>query len=729
MGLRAGLRGTRDMKRRSWRRRALGVMAVFATVALAGGGPARAEARNPKGVALIIGNGDYEHRDVPDVKYAHRDAEAFKRYVLDVLGFDSNNVIDLRDATRREMNDALGTRRDARSDVWAHLHPRGGSDVVVFYSGHGVPGTRDKRGYLLPVDADPKAAEQDGYPIDLLYTNLAKLTEARSVRVYLDACFSGGSAGGGLIRDASPVYVSAELPQGTGEKVTSLSAATGKQIASWDGEARHGLFTHHLLDALYGKGDVDKDGKVTAREAKEYLDDWMTRAARRKHRRIQEASLLGGDEVVLAAAPAGGVYPERPVLGAGTGGARAVARTGSDRDRSGGPASPKAPASGRREKPGPDHAAVERGLSLDREGKVLVQRGLAAMKYDVGYADGLFGKRTRGAIRKWQEAKGFEGTGYLTMAQAKALKAVGEGMRREREERERKAREKAKQERDAREAAERERLAREARERAERERMRPGRVFRDCEGCPEMVVVPAGEYMMGSPSDEEGRYSNEGPRHRVRIPRAFAVGKYEVTFEEWDACVAEGGCMAYRPEKLISYIRLLDSLFPSGWGRLPVTEVSWEDTKGYVKWLSDKTGKDYRLLTEAEWEYVARAGTEGPFHTGSTITPDREYGFRWKTQHLAGTTSVGRFPANGFGLHDVHGNAREWVEDCWHGDYSGAPTDGSAWVSGGDCGRRVVRGGSWVNDSRDLRSASRFRYSVSDRSNRSGFRIARTLTP
>lgn len=213
-------------------------MALGTVVALSwelfGGMLVWADVRNPKGVALIIGNGDYQHRDVPDVKYAHRDAEAFKRYVLDVLGFDPNNVIDLRDATRREMNDALGTRSDLRSDVWAYLHPKGGSDVVVFYSGHGVPGVRDKRGYLLPVDADPKAAEHDGYPIDLLYKNLAGLKEARTVRVYLDACFSGGSAEGGLIRDASPVYVSAELPSGTGEKVTSLSAASGKQIASWD---------------------------------------------------------------------------------------------------------------------------------------------------------------------------------------------------------------------------------------------------------------------------------------------------------------------------------------------------------------------------------------------------------------------------------------------------------------------------------------------------------------
>ncbi len=693
MGLQAGgLRPTRDgetMKRRSRRRPALVALAVLAAAALAGGGPARAEARNPRGVALIIGNGDYEHRDVPDVKYAHRDAAAFKRYVLDVLGFDPKNVIDLRDATRREMNDALGTRRDARSDVWAHLHPRGGSEVVVFYSGHGVPGARDKRGYLLPVDADPKAAEEDGYPIDLLYTNLAKLTEARSVRVYLDACFSGGSAGGGLIRDASPVYVSAELPQGAGEKVTSLSAATGKQIASWDGEARHGLFTHHLLDALYGKGDADKDGNVTAGEAKRYLDEWMTRAARRKHRRIQEASLLGGDEVVLAAAPAGGVYPERPVLGTGSGATRVATRVGSDRDKSGRSASPKTPAA----------AAVEGGLGLKREGKVLVQRGLAAMEYEVGYADGLFGKRTRGAIRKWQEAKGFEGTGYLTGEQAEALKAVGGEVK----------------------VA----VGLPAKPKPQKKGWDAGDVFRDCEGCPEMVVVPAGEYMMGSPEWEANRGKDEGPRHRVRIRRVFAAGKHEVTFEEWDACVAEGGCRGYRPGD-------------AGWGRgrRPVIRVSWEDAKAYVGWLSEKTGKEYRLLTEAEWEYVARAGTTGPFHTGSTITTEQAnydgnytYGSGSKGRYRERTVSVGTFPANGFGLHDVHGNVREWVEDCWHGDYEGAPTDGSAWVSGGSCSKRVLRGGSWFSFPRFLRSAYRDWITAGFRLRHGGFRIARTLTP
>ena len=168
---------------------------LFALVLCSGvlSGAAVAEVRNPRGVAVIIGNVDYEHRDVPDVAYAERDAEGFRRYVVDVLGFDPENVIHVTDATRRRMYDVLGARSDPRSELWSYLDPGGGSEVVVFYSGHGVPGTGDKQGYLLPVDADPKAAEDDGYPINLLYENLGKLEEASSVRVYLDACFSGGS--------------------------------------------------------------------------------------------------------------------------------------------------------------------------------------------------------------------------------------------------------------------------------------------------------------------------------------------------------------------------------------------------------------------------------------------------------------------------------------------------------------------------------------------------------
>ena len=191
-----------------------------------------------------------------------------------------------------------------------------------------------------------------------------------------------------------------------------------------------------------------------------------------------------------------------------------------------------------------------------------------------------------------------------------------------------------------------------------------------------MVVVPAGTFNMGSNASEEDSDDSEPPVHQVTIFVPFAVGKYEVTFSEWDACVAAGGCGGYRPDD-------------NSWGRAnrPVMNVSWEDANEFVRWLSTETGKQYRLLSESDWEYVARAGTTGPFHFGSTISTDQAnydgdytYGNGREGVYRGKTVQVGSFPSNRFGLHDMHGNVWEWVEDCWHGDYSGAPTDGSAWT-------------------------------------------------
>jgi formylglycine-generating enzyme required for sulfatase activity len=248
--------------------------------------------------------------------------------------------------------------------------------------------------------------------------------------------------------------------------------------------------------------------------------------------------------------------------------------------------------------------------------------------------------------------------------------------------------------------------------------------FKECDECPEMTVVPAGEFMMGSPAGEEGRYDNEGQQRKVVIAKAFAVGKFEVTFAEWDACVAAGGCK-HKPED-------------QGWGRgkRPVINVSWDDiTKEYLPWLSRKTGKSYRLLSEAEWEYAARAGTTTPFSTGRTITPeqanfngDSTYGGSAKGVYRQKTVEVGTFPANTFGLHDMHGNVWEWVADCYKDSYAGAPADGSA-VTSGDCGSRVLRGGCWDYIPRNLRSADRDRDPSGSRNSIYGFRVARTLGP
>ena len=248
--------------------------------------------------------------------------------------------------------------------------------------------------------------------------------------------------------------------------------------------------------------------------------------------------------------------------------------------------------------------------------------------------------------------------------------------------------------------------------------------FRDCGVCPEMVVVPAGTFLMGAPESEVDSRDGERPVHAVSVP-SFAMGVYEVTFEEWDACVVAGGCRGYRPHD-------------EGWGRdrRPVIYVSSVDGQSYVEWLSLWTGERYRLPSESEWEYAARAGTTTPFHTGETITTDQANYSGYvlypsgdrdpKGVYRGQTVPVGSFGANAFGLHDVLGNAREWVQDCWNGDYEGAPADGSAWLSG-DCAERVLRGGSWINDPSYVRAADRRRLTTGRRLNGNGFRVVRTL--
>ncbi len=246
---------------------------------------------------------------------------------------------------------------------------------------------------------------------------------------------------------------------------------------------------------------------------------------------------------------------------------------------------------------------------------------------------------------------------------------------------------------------------------------KPGSEFTDCaNGCPLMIVVPAGKFEMGSPESEPRRSADEGPRHEVTIAKPFAVSKFEVTFAEWDACVAAAAC----------------SRAADRWGRgqMPVINVSWDDAKQYVGRLSRLTGKEYRLLTEAEWEYAARAGAMTRYSWGDDPGKDNancgRCGSQWDGNQ---TAPVGSFKPNAFGLYDMHGNVWEWCEDVWHGDYNGAPTDGSAWLQGGDPALHVVRGGSWYFEPQLLRAAYRDRDSTVDRNNNLGFRVGRTLTP
>jgi formylglycine-generating enzyme required for sulfatase activity len=255
--------------------------------------------------------------------------------------------------------------------------------------------------------------------------------------------------------------------------------------------------------------------------------------------------------------------------------------------------------------------------------------------------------------------------------------------------------------------------------------LRPKDFFRECDVCPEMAVVPAGEFLMGSPPDEDGRGGEESQLHGVVIPKPFAIGRYTITFDEWTACATDGGCGGYKPRH-------------SEWGEgdRPVIYVSWDDARAYVKWLSEKTGKNYRLLSEAEWEYGARAGQgTTPFWWGRVISTDlANYNGNYiypggkNGEYRRKTVPVRSFKENPWGLYQVHGNVWQWVEDCWHGDYKGAPSDGSAWVTD-DCSHHMLRGGSWDDGPASLRSASRNANTRGMRHDAFGFRVARTISP
>jgi formylglycine-generating enzyme required for sulfatase activity len=243
-----------------------------------------------------------------------------------------------------------------------------------------------------------------------------------------------------------------------------------------------------------------------------------------------------------------------------------------------------------------------------------------------------------------------------------------------------------------------------------------GSEFRECAvGCPFMVVVPAGRFSMGSSEHELDRTESEGPQHEVAIAEPFAVSKYEVTFDQWDACVAAGACP--HAEDV--------------WGRgnMPVINVSWDHAKLYVAWLSLLTGKKYRLLTEAEWEYAARAGSKTRYAWGDEPGNDNANCRGCSGSGIDQTVPVGSFRPNAFGIYDMEGNVWEWVEDIWHDNYDAAPADGSAWLEDDDATYKAVRGGSWNNAPELLRAALRVKRHRKVQFDTLGFRVARTMRP
>lgn len=248
-----------------------------------------------------------------------------------------------------------------------------------------------------------------------------------------------------------------------------------------------------------------------------------------------------------------------------------------------------------------------------------------------------------------------------------------------------------------------------------------GEVIKDCDECPQMIVVPAGAFKLGSPDDERSREDVEGPQIDISIANAFAIGAFEVTFAEWAACVADGGCNGHEPSSM-------------GWGggKRPVVNVSFEDAARYAEWLSEKTGQTYRLPSEAEWEYAARASAEGAFSFDGDLTPSKAnfnanypYAGASAGTYRSKTVEVGSFDPNAFGLYDMHGNVWEWTSNCWRSSHANAPIDGSP--VGGACNQRVIKGGGWNAGGWRLRAAHRKPVNSGVRDFDTGFRLVREL--
>jgi formylglycine-generating enzyme required for sulfatase activity len=524
---------------------------------------------NNDAIAVIIGNKTYDG-SIPEVSFAHNDADAFRKFVIEGLGYRDGNIIDLRDATFNQMVTVFGNDKTHEGKLFDYVRP-GESDVTVFYSGHGVPGLKDKQAYLLPRDGDPNRAEISGYPIATLYKNLNELP-ARTIRVFIDACFSGETPKGMLVRSASGISVTPKLPKGSSRMVI-LTAAQGDQLASWDEDAKHGLFTKHLLEALYGAADGkkygDSDGKVSLKEVGTYLKREMTYQARRRFGRVQEASLTGEGSDVLAT-------------------------------------------------------------------KIVKRRQAASVV----------------ALPKIKPPSPVKpAVGIYPLVQ------------------------------------------------------NPGAIFKDCDDCPKMVVIPKGRFRMGDLNS--GGSITAVSMHHVDINYSFAVGKFEVTQAQWQSV------MGSNPSQFKGDTR-------------PVEKVSWTDVQLFLLKFNTRLGLSgrrdkYRLLSESEWEYIARAGTETLYHFGYKIMKSQA------NYSGSSTVDVGSYPANSFGVHDVHGNVQEWTGDCWNDLYWEAPTDGSSWTSG-RCSIRVLRGGGWVSNPLNLSSSHRFRDDVSARTPYYGFRVARTLS-
>jgi Sulfatase-modifying factor enzyme 1/Caspase domain len=550
---------------------------------------------NADSIAVVIGNKSY--RQTVSVDFAHNDAKAMHDFLSRSLGFRDSNIFVLEDATLGDFSQWFGSERNPQSGRLWRTVKEGRSNVFVYFSGHGVPDLQTRQPFLLPSDGYPNQIES-GFLLDLLYRNLVevkrKVGPNRQVIVMIDACFTGetGRKGESLLTVSAPGFVPAR-PK-TGSALVKLLATSAASPANWDQENKLGLFTSRFLLGAAGlsrasdaKPDLKPD--LSWAELRRFVIDSVTEGARRETGREQVPEI---DEAAFTLKPDG---PPVPAIERGYGRMRDEADWHAAEA-----ANTIAALENYAAHCGPICAFKDRALdALDAsrnagaaEADAANWQRLSALEKYQEYLDGCgrvcayrdIARRYLGAALRVAPARppaaapvapapppaaaapvttavvvppvvvprttGPCGTGPTTVSLSSRCPAPLTA--------------------------------------AEERALKPKDTFRECDKCSEMVVVPPGAFTMGGAPDEEGVSSPEVPQHRVALRQALTVGRFSVTFDEWDACVADGGCNGYRPND-------------RGWGRglRPVINVSWNDAKSYVAWLSGRTGKAYRLLSEA----------------------------------------------------------------------------------------------------------------------------------
>lgn len=715
--------------------------------------PAQAAQR----VALVIGNAAYEFapRLANPLNDAADIAAAFGRLDFEVTEVENADYETLRQRLQEFR------RKAAEAEL-----------AVVFYAGHGIE--VDQRNYLVPVDArlaSDQDVEFETVSLDLVMRSVARASGLRLI--ILDACRDNPFAVS-MQRQGATRAIGRGLARVEPSGDTLVAYASKEGTVASDGDGRNSPFSAALLSHLeepglevgfmfrkvrdavlsstggrqepFVYGSLSSEGvyltaradpnPLSGREAMEAGRSPVERLAAEE----LAAELLFWETVKDSRDPADvqaylDKYPRGEYV--------ALARNRLKRLMSGTP--PDVARLTPEASPVPGLETVEASLALERADRGLIQLGLAAQGFDPGPVDGMFGRSTRSAIGRWQASRGEALTGYLDPESARTLLEAG----------------RARQAEIARLAREREetRIQSQAMKRVQGQAATPvekrerqaGTVFRDCPHCPEMVVVPFGSFMMGSPRNDKWD-ADERPQHRVRIGTSFAVGVHEVTRGEFarfveatrysvsNACYVKNSNAGAGGRKWVE--RRGYTWRNPGFqqtDRHPVVCVSWDDARAYVEWLSRRTGHHYRLLSEAEWEYVARAGTQSARYWGEGTSQQCQHangadagtGLRDAVECSDGharTSPVGQYDKNDFGLHDTLGNVWEWTQDCWHDEYHGAPADGRPWERGerGNCNFRVPRGGAWATRPESIRTAYRNRMPPHMRHSSFGFRVART---